>query len=297
MQAGVNKTVGFIGLGAMGSPMAAHLLKSNCNLQVWNRTTSVAEQFQAEHAAGGRLQVASNLTVMAAECEAIFTCVSADNDLTGILDELLPTLPSNAIVCDHSTIAPETAIKLGRKLASVDCHFIDAPVSGGIEGARKGSLVAMVGGDKAIIERISPWLDCYTSKISRMGDIGSGQATKAVNQVMIAGIAEAVTEALALAEKLKLPTNQLLEVLGGGAAASWFMAHRGQSMLEERFSEGFKLSLLYKDLGICEELARNLDLDLHLLRSARQDYQRLIQAGEGDFDISALIHLKQGKID
>ncbi|MCF6262162.1 MAG: NAD(P)-dependent oxidoreductase [Xanthomonadales bacterium] len=297
MQVGVNKTVGFIGLGAMGKPMAAHLLKAACNLQVWNRTTSVAEHFQAEYVAQDRLHVAANLSTMAADCETIFTCVSADKDLIEIADELLPSLSVNSIICDHSTIAPKTASTLGLKLASVGCHFIDAPVSGGIEGARRGSLVAMVGGDKTIIERISPLLNCYISKISRMGCIGTGQATKALNQIMIAGIAEAVTEALALAEKLKLLTNQLLEVLVGGAAASWFMSHRGQSMLEERFSEGFKLSLLYKDLGICEELARNLDLDLYLLGSAREDYYRLIQTGEGDFDISALIHLKQGRID
>lgn len=289
-------TVGFIGLGAMGKPIAAHLLKAACNLQVWNRTISVANHFQAEHIAQACVQVVSNLRAMAAECETIFTCVSADKDLIGIVDELLPSLQANTIVCDHSTIAPETATKLGHKLAAVNCHFIDAPVSGGVEGARKGSLVAMVGGEKAIIERISPLLDCYTRKISRMGEIGAGQATKAVNQVMIAGIAEAVTEALALAERLKLPTNQLLEVLGG-AAGNWFMQHRGQSMLAEQFTVGFKLSLLYKDLGICEELARNLDLDLQLLRQAREDYHRLIQAGEGSSDISALIHLKQGRID
>ncbi len=182
MQASINKTVGFIGLGAMGKPMAAHLLKSACNLQVWSRTTSVAEYFQAEHIAQGRLHVAANLSTLAADCETIFTCVSADKDLSEIIGKLLPSLSTNSTVCDHSTIAPKTATTLGRQLASVGCHFIDAPVSGGIEGAREGSLVAIVGGDKAIIERISPLLDCYTSKISLMGEIGTGQATKAVDR-------------------------------------------------------------------------------------------------------------------
>lgn len=298
MQVAVQKiTLGFIGLGAMGYPMAAHLLKSGHPVQVWNRTAAVSAGFVAEYAAQGDLHIAADLASLAADCNVIFTCVSADKDLTGIIRQLLPALADNTVICDHSTTAPDTARQISRDLATVACHFVDAPVSGGVEGARKGTLVTMVGGDETIVERISPLLECYTGKIARMGPVSAGQATKAVNQVMVAGIAEAVSEALALAEKMELPSDQLLEVLGGGAAGNWFMAHRGQTMLADRFDVGFKLSLLHKDLGICEELARNLDLDLYLLRQARDDYRRLMEAGEGDFDISALIHIKQGRID
>jgi len=298
MQANAGKiTVGFIGLGAMGYPMAAHLLHSGRPLQVWNRTAAVSARFEAEHADQGKLQVATGLPALATACRVIFICVSADQDLLGIIDQLLPALVAGTVICDHSTTAPETARRINEILQTGQCHFVDAPVSGGVEGARRGTLVTMVGGEKAIIERISPLLSCYTGKVARMGQVSTGQATKAVNQVMVAGIAEAVTEALALAEKMELPAGQLLEVLGGGAAGNWFMAHRGHTMLADEFEVGFKLSLLHKDLGICEELARNLDLDLHLVRQAREDYRRLMEAGEGDSDISALIHIKQGKID
>ncbi|MBE9548665.1 MAG: NAD(P)-dependent oxidoreductase [Proteobacteria bacterium] len=290
-------TVGFIGLGAMGYPIAGHLLHSDSPIQVWNRTSAVSARFQAEYANQGELQVASALPELATACRVIFTCVSADQDLFNIIDQLLPALVAGTVICDHSTTAPDTARQINKSLQAVQCHFVDAPVSGGVEGARRGTLVTMVGGEKAIIEQISPLLTCYTSKIARMGPVSTGQATKAVNQVMVAGIAEAVTEALALAEKMELPAGQLLEVLGGGAAGNWFMAHRGKTMLADEFEVGFKLSLLHKDLGICEELARNLDLDLHLVRQAREDYRRLMEAGEGDSDISALIHIKQGKID
>ncbi len=288
--------IGFIGLGAMGYHMAAHLVRSENHVYVWNRTPEASARFFAEHAEYGTLTIAADLSSLAAACDIIFTCVSADHALSVIIKQLLPALLPDAIICDHSTTAPETARQIAESLQSYQCHFVDAPVSGGVEGARKGSLVTMVGGDETIVKRISPLLASYTTKVARMGAVGSGQATKAVNQVMVAGIAEAVCEALALAEKMELPTDQLLELLGGGAAANWFMAHRGKTMLANEFDVGFKLSLLYKDLGICEELARNLDLDLHLVRQARIDYGRLMQAGEGDFDISALVHIKQGKI-
>jgi len=171
---------------------------------------------------------------------------------------------------------------------------VDAPVSGGVEGAKKGTLSVMAGGDSANISRIMPVLEVISSTVTHMGPVGSGQATKAVNQVMIAGIAEAVCEALALAEKLNLPSERLLSVVSAGAAGSWFLERRGQTMLENKFDFGFKLSLLLKDLLICRTLAQELDISLPTVEAAIKDYRDLVDLGDGDHDISGLIRLKRG---
>jgi 3-hydroxyisobutyrate dehydrogenase len=162
-----------------------------------------------------------------------------------------------------------------------------------VEGAKKGTLSVMAGGDSANMSRSMPVLETFAATVTHMGPVGAGQATKAVNQVMVAGIAEAVCEALALAEQLKLPPERLLSVVSAGAAGSWFLDHRGRSMLEDRFDVGFKLSLLLKDLGICQRLARDLDISLPVVDAAVADYRALVEAGDGDNDISGLIRLKR----
>jgi 3-hydroxyisobutyrate dehydrogenase len=153
----------------------------------------------------------------------------------------------------------------------------------------------MAGGDSANISRIMPVLEAISVSVTHMGPVGFGQATKAVNQVMIAGIAEAVCEALALSEKLNLPSERLLSVVGAGAAGSWFLGHRGQTMLEDRFDVGFKLSLLLKDLLICQTLAQELDISIPTVEAAINDYRKLVELGDGDHDISGLIRLKRGQ--
>ena len=206
---------------------------------------------------------------------------------------LLGTQPGD-IVCDFSTVAPATAQKVAASLAEKGAGFVDAPVSGGVEGARKGTLSVMAGGESANISRIMPVLEAVSGTVTHMGPVGSGQATKAVNQVIVAGTAEAVCEALALAEKLNLPSERLLPVVGAGAAGSWFLQHRGQTMLDNEFDVGFKLSLLLKDLLICRELAQDLDIPLPTVEAAIRDYSELVELGDGDHDISGLIRLKRG---
>ena len=152
----------------------------------------------------------------------------------------------------------------------------------------------MAGGDSANISRIMPVLEAISATVTHMGPVGSGQATKAVNQVMSTGIAEAVCEALALGEKLNLPSERLLSIVGAGAAGSWFLEHRGQTMLDNSFNVGFKLSLLLKDLMICKDLARELDITMPTVESAIKDYSDLVELGDGDNDISGLIRLKRG---
>ena len=282
---------GVIGLGAMGAPMARHLADAGLLSMVWNRTSSKAEALAQETgtvAAGEPAQ-------MAAACNVILICVSADQDLLDVVGQLLPGVKPGCVVVDTSTVSPSTARQVSASLQEAGASLVDAPVSGGVEGANKGTLSVMAGGDSANISRIMPVLEAISASVTHMGPVGFGQATKAVNQVMIAGIAEAVCEALALSEKLNLPSERLLSVVGAGAAGSWFLGHRGQTMLENEFNVGFKLSLLLKDLLICQTLAQELDISIPTVEAAINDYRKLVELGDGDHDISGLIRLKRGQ--
>jgi len=281
---------GVIGLGAMGAPMARHLAQAGLLSMVWNRTKSRAESLAKET----RAVAADNPEQLAAGCNVILTCVSADRDLLGVVDQLMPGVKPGSVFVDTSTVSPATAREIAARLEKAGAGFVDAPVSGGVEGAKKGTLSVMAGGDSANISRIMPVLEAISGTVTHMGPVGSGQATKAVNQVMVAGIAEAVCEALALGEKLNLPSERLISIVGAGAAGSWFLDHRGRTMLDNSFDVGFKLSLLLKDLLICQALAQDLNISLPTVEAAIRDYRKLVELGDGDHDISGLIRLKRG---
>ena len=284
-----NTKAGVVGLGAMGTPMARHLANAGLLAMVWNRTGEKASVFADEIG----VIAASDPAQLAAGCNVILTCVSADQDLLDVVGQLLPGVQRGSVLIDTSTVNPATARKVAASLANVGCDFVDAPVSGGVEGAQKGTLSVMAGGESANISRIKPVIEAISSTVTHMGPVGAGQATKAVNQVMIAGIAEAVCEGLALSEKLNLPAERLLSVVGTGAAGSWFLGHRGSTMLENEFDVGFKLSLLLKDLLICQTLAQDLDITMPTVEAAIRDYTRLVELGDGSNDISGLIRLKR----
>jgi len=281
---------GVIGLGAMGAPMARHLADAGLLGMVWNRTSNKAEALAQEI---GTL-AADTPEQLASACNVILICVSADKDLLEVVGQLLPGVKPGCVVVDTSTVSPATARQVSASLQEAGASLVDAPVSGGVEGANKGTLSVMAGGDSANISRIMPVLEAISASVTHMGPVGFGQATKAVNQVMIAGIAEAVCEALALSEKLNLPSERLLSVVGAGAAGSWFLGHRGQTMLKNEFNVGFKLSLLLKDLLICQTLAQDLDISIPTVEAAINDYRKLVELGDGDHDISGLIRLKRG---
>lgn len=281
--------VGVIGLGAMGAPIARHLASAGLLEAVWNRTPATAAQLAEELGVAH----AESPAALAGRVDVVLTCVSADDDLLEVAAALRPALQAGQVLVDTSTVSPRTAQRLAEELGQMGVGVVDAPVSGGVEGARQGRLSVMAGGERDHFERIRPMLDAFARRVTHMGPPGSGQATKAVNQVLVAGIAEAVCEGLALAEQLDLPRERLIEVLGAGAAGSWFLEHRGASMLEGRYAEGFKLSLLVKDLRICAMLAQDLDIPLPTVSAAIGDYQALHAAGHGDEDISALIRLKR----
>ena len=282
--------VGVLGLGAMGRPMACNLASAGLLEAVWNRTSEKALSFASEY---GSIAAASP-AALAERCNVILTCVSADDDLREVVGQVQTALNHGDIIVDTSTVNPGTAKSLSMQLAEFGVGFVDAPVSGGVEGAVRGTLSVMAGGDSADLERISPVLGAISATVTHMGPVGSGQATKAVNQVIVAGVAECVCEALALSEKLNLPSVRLLSVLGAGAAGGWFLEHRGASMLEDRFDTGFKPALLLKDLKIVRELAQDLDIELNTVDAAIRDYEGLLAGGNEDNDISGLIRLKRG---
>lgn len=283
------RKVGMIGLGSMGAPMACNLAQAGLLKSVWNRTLAKAETLAAQLG----VDVAEHPAALAQQCEVICLCVSADRDVLEVIDALLPGLRPGAVVIDHSTVSVETARALAAKIRAAGGDFLDAPVSGGVEGARAGTLAIMVGGNLATLERIQPVLQAVGERIVHLGEVGAGQATKAVNQVLCAGINQAVTEALAFAQALRLDLDKVIEVVSKGAAGNWFLDKRGPTMIRGVFQPGFKLALHHKDLEICQEMAKRAGIFLPLVEQTLRDYRQLIAEGHGEEDISALFRLKR----
>jgi 3-hydroxyisobutyrate dehydrogenase len=276
--------VGIIGLGAMGLGMARRLDQAGFLAGVYNRTAAKMTEFTVPHY--------SQPEALAANMEVILLCVSADKDVLDIVEAIATTIKPNAIVIDTSTVSSETAQLAAACLAKKHAAFLDAPVSGGVEGAKNGTLSMMVGGDSDVLDTVRPILACLTARVIHIGDTGSGQATKAVNQIMCAGINQAVTEALAFAQAQQLPMAKVIEVISGGAAGNWFLDHRGLTMTQGEFSTGFKLALHHKDLKITELMAAKSGVAIPLAAMTITDYEQLMREGYGDEDISALYRLK-----
>lgn len=267
----------------------AHKLYESDQLEiVWNRSMDKLDSFLQSH----DVKCASLPADVGKNAAVVFTCVSADADLLEVIDQLLPGLDKRSIVVDCSTVSRNTARRVAQRLAKREASFLDAPVSGGVEGAKKGTLAMMVGGDEQVLEAVRPLLESMAARIEHMGAVGSGQATKAVNQIMAAGINQAVTEALAFASAYQLPLDKVMDVVGSGAAANWFLEHRGSSMVNKRYEPGFKVSLHHKDLAICKEMSAALGVSLPLVEMTLIHYRRLIEAGFGEEDISALFREK-----
>jgi 3-hydroxyisobutyrate dehydrogenase len=280
---------GFIGLGAMGAPMARHLHARGFLGAVGNRTQHKADALAAELGVRAA-RSASNF----ADCDIVVLCVSIDADVLENVQALATVLRPGSVVIDHSTVSVETARRAATLLGAQQIAFLDAPVSGGAEGARNGRLSVMVGGEADVLERVRPVIESYAARIAHMGGPGAGQATKAVNQVLVAGINEAVCEGLALGEKLGLDAEQLLPTLMAGAAANWFLDKRGATMLRSEFTPGFKCAHMLKDLRIVQSVARGAGVRTAVIEQAAVDYAELVERGFGEADTSALIALKRG---
>lgn len=274
----------------MGRPMALRLHEAGLLAGVFNRSPGPAEQLAGETGC----ESAASVQALARQCECVVLCVADDDAVLALVAELADSLPAGGLVIDCSTTMPETARKAAARLAKHEIGFLDCPVSGGTEGAHAGTLAIMVGCEEADLERARPVLEAIGSRITRMGSAGSGQAAKAVNQVMVAGINQTVTEALAFAVAEGLPIEPLIETLSAGAAGNWFLAHRGATMVRNEFPLGFKVSLHRKDLEICRAMAAAHEVTLPMVEMTVLHYRRLVSQGHADHDISSLYTLKRG---
>jgi 3-hydroxyisobutyrate dehydrogenase len=279
---------GFIGLGAMGHHMARNLHRAGLLAGAWNRTASKATALASETGC----QTFGTPGELAAACEVIVTCVSADADLLAVVDAIRPTLKPGSIVIDCSTVAADTARSASSRLAGIGAAFLDCPVSGGVEGARNATLAIMCGGDPAAYERAKPVLEALGKTVMLMGPSGAGQATKATNQILCAGAIQVAAEAMAFAQAEGLPLERVIEILGKGAGASWYFVHRAPFMARGEYPAGFRVRLHDKDLRICREMAARHGATLPVIETTLADYAKLLAAGHGEEDISTIFRLK-----
>ena len=278
-----------IGLGAMGAGIAGNLFRAGHLTHAWNRSPQRAQAAAAQHG----FAIADSLESAAGQADLVITSVSADSDLTEVTDRLARAMTAGSVVLDTSTVSIETARKVAERLEAHGIHFLDAPVSGGKEGAEKATMVMMIGGDEAVLHQVMPVLENISRKVVHMGPVGSGQATKAVNQIMCAGINQAVTEALAFGQHQGLDMDKVVDVVSSGAAGNWFVEHRGRSMTRGVFDPGFRVALHHKDLKICQAMLAADHVRLPVVEMTLENYERLMAVGHGDEDISALYRVKR----
>jgi len=285
--------VGFVGLGAMGVHMARNLHKAGLLSAVWNRSADKAKTLAAEV---GCL-APETLAGLASAVDAVVICVSADDDVLNVVRALAPGLRKGALVIDCSTVSAETARTASNILQPGGVEFLDCPVSGGVEGAQNATLAIMVGGTPEAFAQAQPILSAMGKTVTLFGPTGSGQAAKATNQIMCAGIIETVAEAMAFARAQGLPLDKLVDTLGKGAGSSWYFVHRAPNMVRGAYPAGFRVRLHAKDLGICRDMAARFGVALPVVERMLAEYAELVARGYGDEDISATFRLKDELFD
>jgi 3-hydroxyisobutyrate dehydrogenase len=282
----------FIGLGIMGYPMAGHLAKAGHRVTVFNRTAAKAQAWSEAHGGAWHETPAE----AAAEAEIVFTCVGNDADVREVVigpDGAFSGMRPNAILVDHTTASAELARELAADAQRRGLGFLDAPVSGGQAGAVNGTLTIMVGGDPTAFTKAEPVMRCYGKAVTLMGPSGSGQLTKMVNQICIAGLVQSLAEGLVFAVNAGLDPKQAVEVISKGAAQSWQMDNRAATMLAGKFDFGFAVDWMRKDLAICLAEARRNGSALPVAALVDQFYSRIQARGGGRWDTSSLIDLLQ----
>jgi 3-hydroxyisobutyrate dehydrogenase-like beta-hydroxyacid dehydrogenase len=280
----------FIGLGVMGFPMAGHLVAAGHSVTVFNRTGKRSVQWRERH--GGT--VAETPAEAARDADAVFVCVGNDNDVRAVVlgeSGALAGMKSGATLIDHTTASASLARELAAAAAQRSVGFLDAPVSGGQAGAERGQLTIMVGGDQVVFDRVQPVMAAYARAVTLMGPAGSGQLTKMVNQLCIAGLVQSLAEGLAFADRAGLDPRRVVEVISKGAAQSWQMDNRAATMIEDRFDFGFAVDWMRKDLEICLDEARRNGATLPMAALVDQFYAEIQRRGGGRWDTSSLIRL------
>ncbi|WP_428925200.1 NAD(P)-dependent oxidoreductase [Marinibacterium sp. SX1] len=280
--------VTFLGLGVMGYPMAGHLQAKGHEVTVYNRTPAKADAWVAEH--GG----ASAPTPAAAAqgAEFVMSCVGNDDDLRSVClgdDGAFSGMESGSVFVDHTTVSAAVTRELHATADTRQVSFVDAPISGGQAGAQNGVLSVMCGGEQGAYDRAEPIIAAYARICRRIGDSGAGQMTKMCNQIAIAGLVQGLSEALHFAEKAGLDGRDVVEVISQGAAGSWQMANRYETMLDDHFDHGFAVDWMRKDLGICLDTGDEIGASLPVTALVDQFYKDVQKLGGGRWDTSALI--------
>jgi 3-hydroxyisobutyrate dehydrogenase len=287
------RKLAFIGLGVMGYPMAGHLAQAGHDVTAYNRTGAKAKAWAEQY--GGKLAASPRLAAQGADI--VFSCVGNDNDIrqvTSGADGAFSGMSKGAVFADHSTVSANVARELDQAACAAGFGFVDAPVSGGQAGAEKGILTVMVGGDPAAFAIVQPVMAHYGKAVTLMGPVGSGQLTKMVNQIAIAGLVQGLAEALNLALRAGLDAKKVIEVISKGAAQSWQLDNRGPTMIEDKFNFGFAVDWMRKDLQICLDEARRNGATLPVTAIIEQFYGKLQEKGGGRLDSSSLMKLLTG---
>ena len=280
--------VAFLGLGVMGYPMAGHLKAAGHEVTVYNRTASKAEAWVSEH--GGRR--AETPAEAAKGAELVLACVGNDDDLRAVCtgaEGAFAGMSEGAIFVDHTTVSAMVTRELAGSAAERGIGYVDAPISGGQAGAENGKLSIMCGGDQAHFDRAAPVMEVYAKICRRIGEVGAGQTTKMCNQIAIAGLVQGLSEALHFAEKSGLDGRAVVKVISQGAAGSWQMENRYETMLDGEFDHGFAIDWMRKDLGICLTTGDEIGAALPVTALVDQFYKDVQNMGGGRWDTSALI--------
>lgn len=280
--------VAFLGLGVMGYPMAGHLVAAGHEVCVYNRTTTKAESWAKAH--GGRFAVTPEAAVEG--CDFVMSCVGNDDDLRSICtgeDGAFGGMAAGTVFVDHTTVSAKVTRELSALSTAAGIAFVDAPISGGQAGAENGVLSVMCGGDQAAYDRAEPVIDAYARTCRRLGESGAGQLTKMVNQICIAGLVQGLSEGLHFAEKAGLDGRAVIDVISGGAAGSWQMANRYETMIDDEFEHGFAVDWMRKDLGICLDTADENGASLPITALVDQFYKDVQKLGGARWDTSSLI--------
>jgi len=284
------RKLAFLGLGVMGSPMAGHLARAGHAVTVYNRTAAKSAEWAAKYSG----KAAATPAAAAAGAEVVLMCVGNDDDVRAVVlgpDGALAAMAKGTVLVDHTTASATVAREIYAAAMARGVHFLDAPVSGGQAGAENGKLTIMVGGDAGTFAGVEPVLATYAKAVTLMGGPGSGQLTKMVNQICIAGLVEALSEGINFAAKAGLDVERVLEVISKGAAQSWQMENRGKTMAADQFNFGFAVDWMRKDLSICLAEARANGAALPVTAVVDQFYARLQARGGGRWDTSSLIRL------
>lgn len=280
----------FLGMGVMGFPMAGHLKKAGHDVVVYNRSAKKAQDWAAKHGGG----TAATPAEAAKGADIVLVCVGNDDDLRSVIygdNGALAGMASGTILVDHTTASAEVAREIYAQAKKKGIGFLDAPVSGGQAGAENGQLGIMVGGDEDVFAKAEPVLKIYAKALSLMGPVGSGQLTKMVNQICIAGLVQALSEGMNFAVKAGLDTEKVLSVITAGAAGSWQMSNRAKTMVQGKFDFGFAVDWMRKDLSICLDEAKRNKARLPVTALVDQFYATVQARGGGRWDTSSLIHL------